>query len=113
MDGVAAMRSRSVELATNAKTRLVAIVDARESHVYPPEVVDGLVHLMKGQNANIERTAFVIADRATFSLQAERMIREAANPNRRAFRSAEVAAAWLDEVLDAHERARVRAFLGL
>jgi hypothetical protein len=41
------------------------------------------------------------------------MIREADNPNRRAFRDPNELFAWLSEVLDEKERARLRELVGV
>jgi hypothetical protein len=44
-------------------------------------------------------------------LQIQRMIREANNPNRRAFRDPDALVAWLGEVLSVQERIRLAAVL--
>jgi hypothetical protein len=44
-------------------------------------------------------------------LQFLRLVRESDNPDRRMFDDPALMVAWLDEVLDAQERARLRAFL--
>lgn len=105
------MRGKGIDLVMNSPRPLVACVDARHGHIYPPEIAEGLVAFMKVHNPNIDRTAVVVTDGAVFSLQAERMLREANNPHRRAFRSVAEARSWLGEVLDAAERARLLSFL--
>ncbi len=44
-------------------------------------------------------------------MQIQRMIREANNPSRRAFRDPSELFEWLSEVLDAKERVRLRELL--
>ena len=51
-------------------------------------------------------------DAQQFGLQVERMIRDANNPARRAFRDVGVLQTWLGEVLAAAEKTRLQEFLG-
>jgi hypothetical protein len=65
-------------------------------------------------NAHLERSAFLLLpEGALFHLQAERVVREAKSAVRRTFRDPRSLVAWLDDVLDDPERARVRAFLSV
>ena len=50
-------------------------------------MADALTKTPLRRGMHVERTALLIGDSAIFSLQVERMIREANNPNRRAFRN--------------------------
>jgi hypothetical protein len=53
----------------------------------------------------------LIGENATFALQVERIIRNAASPQRRAFRTHDELRGWLREVLGAEERVRLARFL--
>ena len=59
----------------------------------------------------MERTAFLVGESAVFAMQIERVIRNAANPNRRAFRDPGDLRKWLAEILTATEAARLGEFL--
>jgi hypothetical protein len=91
--------------------RYVGIVDLREAHVFAPDVTEMLIQLLSGNASHVDRTALVIGESATFALQVERVIRSSNNPNRRAFRVPEEAAAWLGEVLTVTERVRLGQFV--
>jgi hypothetical protein len=91
--------------------RAVTCGDVRRTTILTPDVVDGLVNLLKADNPVIEKTGVVVGN-ATFGLQVERMFREAANPNRQAFREVEPLTTWLAASLDAAELAAARAHLG-
>ena len=49
---------------------------------------------------------------AIFSLQLERLLREAQNPARRAFRDAQPLLKWLSEILTPEELARAKQMFG-
>ncbi len=91
--------------------RYVGVVDLHQAHVFPPEVADALVQLLSRMADRVERTAFLIGESAVFALQIERVIRQAANPNRRTFREPGPLKEWLGEVLNAGERLRLDRFL--
>jgi hypothetical protein len=91
--------------------QMIAAVDLRSARLFPPEVAEGFVSIMRGDNPRIERSAFLVSDSALFSLQIERMIREAGSPVRRAFRDPPALSAWLGQLLSPAERTRLDAFL--
>ena len=86
-------------------------VDWRRLSVLAPEVASALAELMKGGNSRTLRSAALIGARATFGLQMERVIREANNPSRRAFRDPAEMLEWLSEIATPAERTRARDFL--
>lgn len=90
--------------------RYVGVVDLHKADVFPAEVTDALVQLLSRMSGRVERTAFLVGS-AVFALQAERILRNAANPNRRTFRDPEALKEWLGEVLTAGERFRLNRFL--
>ena len=102
-----------VKLLSEAPGHIVTCMDLRASALLAPEAADMLIGLMRRDNPHIERTAMVLSDNALVSLQVARMIREAGNPNRRAFHDAGQAATWLSEVLSPAELQTLRKFLHL
>ena len=63
---------------------------------------------MRGDNPRIERAGILVSTSAVFSLQLERMVREAGNPRRRAFRTAGELVTWLDEIATPDEKQRLK-----
>jgi hypothetical protein len=91
--------------------KLVVATDLVQTRTLPPDVAEAFIANMRADNPRIERSGFLIAeDAATFALQLERMIKEAASASRRVFRSAHDWQAWLAEVLTPDEARRLRAF---
>jgi hypothetical protein len=91
--------------------RFVCCSDFRRMNVLAPDVAESLLEVMKQSNTRIERNAFWVSEGATWSLQAERMVREAGNPGRRTFRTRAELESWVSDLLDPPERARLAAFL--
>ena len=91
--------------------RYVGAVDVRRADVFPIEVAQRLIALLSGTAPLVERTGFLIGESAIFSLQIERILRNSASPNRKAFREPEQLKAFLGEVLTPLERSRLDAFL--
>ncbi len=88
----------------------VCLVDLVDATVFPPDVVEGYVKTMKNE-ARLLRTGTLLNASPTFGLQIQRMIREANNPERRAFRDPRELYDWLKEVLERDERDRLRELL--
>jgi hypothetical protein len=91
--------------------RYVGVVDLFHADVFPVDVAQSLIELMSGMASRVERTAFLVGESAVFAMQIERVIRNAANPNRRAFRDPGDLRKWLAEILTATEAARLGEFL--
>ena len=94
--------------------QVVSCGDVRRSktEVYRPEVAEVMTVGIAALNPRFERVALVVSpERATFSLQTGRMVRETGHPNRRSFVDPDEARTWLGEVLTPEERARLGAFL--
>lgn len=88
----------------------VCFVDLVDATVFPPDVVEGYVQTMKNE-PRLLRTGTLLNASPTFGLQIQRMIREANNPARRAFRVPRELYDWLSEVLEPVERDRLRELL--
>jgi hypothetical protein len=91
--------------------KIVVATDLVLMRTLPPDVADAFITVMRADNPRIERSGFLIAeDAATLALQLERMIKEAANSARRAFRSSARWQEWLAEALTPDEQKRLAAF---
>jgi hypothetical protein len=91
--------------------QLVACTDLLGARVFDQSVSSRLVTLIRQENPRVERNAILVGESAVFSMQTERIIREAGSPNRKAFRSSLDMVVWLGEVLNSSERARLNIFL--
>ncbi len=92
---------------------VIMCTDWRAIRVFAPEVADALLDMFKGTNARVIRGALLLpSGNATFGLQLERLLREAGNSARRAFRDTDAMLAWLGEVLDDDEARSAAEFLG-
>lgn len=96
---------------TGVHGRYVGVVDITRAELFPAPVAEALIHLLSRAAEQVDRTAVLIGENATFSLQVERIIRNSASPHRKAFRAAEPLRDWLREVLGAAERVRLARFL--
>jgi hypothetical protein len=92
---------------------VVICTDIRASQLLRPEVSERLVGLMRGSNSrSVERNGVLGSGSALSALQGVRILKKAdSEARRRMFKEPEPLLAWLDEALDAPERARLRAFL--
>jgi hypothetical protein len=92
---------------------IVICGDYRETAVLTQPAADAFLGMLATFNPRIDRSAVLLAsEHATFSLQIERLVREAGSPSRRTFRAASELIAWLGEVLSQAERARLVEILG-
>jgi hypothetical protein len=111
---IEAARNVAAGLAQRVQGLCVVIGDYRATKFLLGEDAEHLVQTLRLVNERIERSAIVVsASSAVGVLQTERVIREAKHPARRAFRDPHEAAAWLGEVLNDGERARLRVVLGI
>ncbi|HBL28895.1 MAG TPA: hypothetical protein DD490_18835 [Acidobacteria bacterium] len=91
--------------------RYIGVVDLLHADTFPVDVAQGLIQLLSAMSDRVERTAFLIGESAIFSLQIERVLRNAANPNRKAFRDPLPLGKWLEEILTQNEHTRLELFL--
>lgn len=97
---------------TQAGPHAVICADWRKVSVLPPEASDALIGLLREGNRRFARSAVLLhPEDAMLALQVERLFREAANPDRRAFRAPAAALTWLSEVLTPAETRRAWEFL--
>jgi hypothetical protein len=93
---------------------VVVVADWRVQKVMSPETAARVTDMLSDNNAKLVRSAVLTGAKtssAVTSLQLLRLIGEAENPNRKQFNDVDQLCAWLDEVLDDAESARLRAFL--
>jgi hypothetical protein len=88
----------------------ICFVDLIDATVFPQDVVDAYVATMKNE-PRLLRTATLLNQSPTLSMQIQRMIREANSPDRKVFRDPDELSRWLAEVLDAPEQARLSHLL--
>ena len=90
----------------------VVCIDLSKVQVLPPTQADAFLNLLRGSRPGLTRNAFLLPpNQAVLALQFGRIIREANNPARRAFKSRGELVAWLAEVLRPPELARLESFL--
>jgi PIN domain nuclease of toxin-antitoxin system len=108
---VQACIDRFAALAIEIKGKFVVVVDIRKAVAFSQDVAGSFGKLMRADNTRLERSAILVGESAVLSLQMDRMVREAQNPMRRTFRSADALVTWFGAVLSLDERARVSEFL--
>ncbi|HKH49954.1 MAG TPA: hypothetical protein VKM72_35315 [Thermoanaerobaculia bacterium] len=91
--------------------RYVGVVDLLHADVFPADAAQRLIQLLSVMAERVERSAFLIGESALFSLQIERVIRNAASSNRKAFRDPAELSRWLGEILTPAEQSRLDQFL--
>lgn len=99
-------------LAANDDARILC-TDCRGIEVLAPETAEQLLDSLRTYGKGLLRNGVLVEPgKAVAALQIERMLRQARHPGRRLFRRKEDLIAWLDEILDDAEKARLRVFLG-
>ncbi len=112
IEEVGSFQSEVMHFVNDAPGKAIIVVDLRTPRVFAPEVAAALEEMLKRANPRIQRSAVLLAkEHAVFSLQLERIIREARNPARRTFRNTEDAAEWLRECLNGREAEQLEVFL--
>jgi hypothetical protein len=102
---------RELKRAMLTHRKIAVAADLSKCTVFPPEIYEAFVSLLRSDNPGIERSAYLLADSAVFTLQLERMVKDAANPVRRTFRDRAALRAWLGQVLTSVEQGAVDQFL--
>jgi hypothetical protein len=98
--------------AAKIEGKFIPVADCREASIFSPDVAERFSALMRNDNPRIERAAILVGVSAAFSLQLERMVRDARNPKRRAFRVVDELCAWMGEIMLPLETKSLRAFFG-
>ena len=93
------------------KGQIATCTDLAGATVFLQPVAARWIEIIKQENPIVERNAILVGEGAVFSMQVERIIRQAGFKNRKAFLAPAVLTAWLGEILTARERARLEQFL--
>lgn len=95
------------------KSKAVICSDWRPIDIFAPAVADAVLGMLNVTSHKVLRGGILLsADKATFNLQVERVLRDASNPNRRCFSDKSKLIEWLSEPLDPHEVVEAERFLG-
>lgn len=94
-------------LVAGVRDEYVCFVDLVDAAVFPQRAVDAYTAVMRDES-RLRRTGVLLGDSPVHALQIERMLRETANPVRRAFHDVAGLLEWLDPVLGPMERSRLR-----
>lgn len=89
----------------------VFCTDMRRVVIFPKDIGDRLVGLMRADNSRIVKNGILVNEGTILGLQMARILREGANPARRTFQDAEVLVEYLSDSLSPVEVAHVRSFL--
>ena len=112
LDELKELRQLNGGVITSLSKKAVVCSDLRALLLFPPQQAEQFLSGARTLNQRIERSAFLLPARAVFTLQMERIIREARSDARKTFTSRYELEPWLGEILDADERARLSVFLG-
>lgn len=106
------MRDALMQVLRQVKGQVVICTDWTMLDLLSPELAQSIYELLATTNSKVLRGAILLnAEKATFNLQVERVIREAGNPSRRTFRSMSRMLDWLSEVLEPEELSSATEFL--
>jgi hypothetical protein len=110
--------AREAEICLKTGARLgkaaVCCTDMRASALFRPAVTEALTSVMRADNRVVERNAILGIGGATFTMQLQRLLREAqpiGEIRRRVFIEPEGLCEWLDELLTPAESARLKEFI--
>jgi hypothetical protein len=79
--------------------------------VFLQPVATRWIEIIRQESPVVERNAVLVGEGAVFSMQVERIIRQAGFKNRKAFFAPAALTAWLGEILTMRERMRLDQFL--
>jgi hypothetical protein len=112
LEEIGSFQSEVMHCVNETAVKAIVVVDLRTPRIFAPDVATALEEMLKRANPRIHRSAVLLAkEHAVFSLQLERIIREARNPARRTFRNSEELSQWLHDHLNAREADQLEAFL--
>jgi hypothetical protein len=93
------------------KGQIATCTDFAGATVFLQPVATRWIEIIRQDSPLVERNAVLVGEGAVFSMQIERIIRQAGFKNRKAFLASAPLMAWLGEILTARERARLEQFL--
>jgi hypothetical protein len=92
-------------------SKLVACGDFSRADVFPQDVATRVLETFKQDNPKIERSGILVSPSALFSIQLERLVSQANNPQRRCFRDPFELKTNLAPLLTREENGRLAQFL--
>ncbi|HET7500117.1 MAG TPA: hypothetical protein VFK02_03915 [Kofleriaceae bacterium] len=93
------------------KGQVAVCTDFVGATVFAQSVTQRWIGIIKQDAPIVERNAVLLGEGAVFSMQIERIIRQAGFKNRKTFLSSTDLVAWLGEILTTRERTRLENFL--
>jgi len=91
--------------------QIAMCTDLAGATVFTQPVTQRWMSIIKRDAPIVERNAVLVGEGAVFSMQVERIIRNAGYKNRKTFLSPTALTTWLGEILTLAERTRLDAFL--
>jgi len=91
--------------------QIVICTDLVGATVITQQVTQRWTSIIKQDAPIVERNAVLVGEGAVFSMQVERIIRQAGQSNRKAFLSPTDLVAWVADILTVRERARLEYYL--
>jgi hypothetical protein len=110
-DEVVEFRNLTSSIVRAAPRPLIVCTDLLRARVFSPASATQITSMMQQDNPLVERNGILVGESATFSMQIERMLREAGSRSRRTFRDAPALKKWLKEVLTDDELWRLNIFI--
>lgn len=93
------------------KGQIATCTDFVGATVFLQPVAARWIEIIRQDSPFVERNAVLVGEGAVFSMQIERIIRQAGFKNRKAFLVPSALVTWLGEILTARERTRLEQFL--
>lgn len=93
------------------KGQIAICTELAGATVFLQPVAARWIEIIRQESPIVERNAVFVGEGAVFSMQIERIIRQAGFKNRKAFLVPAALVAWLGEILTARERTRLEQFL--
>jgi hypothetical protein len=110
-DELAQFHDKTAKVIKPIKGQVVTCTDLAGATVFLQPVAARWIEIIKQENPIVERNAILVGEGAVFSMQVERIIRQAGFKNRKTFLVATALSAWLGEILTVRERGRLESFL--
>jgi hypothetical protein len=99
------------KLCKRFKGQIAVCTDFVGATVFLQPVATRWIEIIRKDSPLVERNAVLVGEGAVFSMQIDRIIRQAGFKNRKAFVAPAALMAWLGEILTIRERARLELFL--
>ncbi len=109
-EGLVELEHRLAELRAHATEPVVFVSDLRFLPILKPAVSDGLVSILRRDNAAVERAAIFVGS-GTLTLQMTRIVREANHPGRAVFSNGPASLDFLRRSLNESEIRIAESFL--